>query len=153
MGGGGGGANHSGTPDKKVGNHSKNASILSNGQLGSVSGNQEAGSDTSNAYELRTINSLINRNEKKITSLYQAVKLVSRYQDMQDERLEQLKLKQTMNLKAKGFYLDNADELCKLEFHEIEQRKERYKYFKKKKHELLQMLIKGDDDDKSIQAA
>jgi hypothetical protein len=36
--------------------------------------------------------------------------------DEEAQKLEQLRLRQVMNLKAKGFFLDNADEICKMEF-------------------------------------
>ena len=53
---------------------------------------------------------------------------------------EQLRLKQIMNLKAKGFFLDNADEMGKLELREKLARDERLKQYKLRKQELINML-------------
>jgi hypothetical protein len=69
--------------------------------------------------------------------------------------MDQLKLKQIMNLKAKGFYLDNADEMSKLEVREYNQRKQRYKEIHRKHTELLQLMkssksLGGDDDTRSV---
>ncbi len=55
------------------------------------------------------------KDEKKVQSLFQAVKLVKsiHLRNLDDEKMEQLRLKQVMNLKAKGFFLDNADDICR----------------------------------------
>ena len=55
------------------------------------------------------------KDEKKVQSLFQAVKLVKsiHLRNLYDEKMEQLRLKQVMNLKAKGFFLDNADDICR----------------------------------------
>ena len=50
------------------------------------------------------------KNDKKVSNIFQAVKLLKTNQirDEDTEKLEQLRLRQVMNLQAKGFFLDNA---------------------------------------------
>jgi hypothetical protein len=50
-----------------------------------------------------------------------------------------------MNLKAKGFFLDNADEMCKLEFREFEEKRDKVKELYRKQNDLLS-LMDGDDE-------
>jgi hypothetical protein len=56
-----------------------------------------------------------------------------------------------MNLKAKGFFLDNADEMCKLEFREIEEKRDKVKELYRKQNDLLS-LMDGDDEQLAFQA-
>ena len=57
-----------------------------------------------------------------------------------------------MNLRAKGFYLDNAEEICALEFREKEEHFKKMKQMKKKQSELLAIIESGDAEE-ALEAA
>lgn len=57
-----------------------------------------------------------------------------------------------MNLKAKGFFLDNADDICRQEFQEHLGKKDRMKEMFKRQNELLN-IIGGKDEMKALQAS
>ncbi len=57
-----------------------------------------------------------------------------------------------MNLKAKGFFLDNADDICRLETQEQNSKKDQMKEMLRKQNELLN-LIGGNDEQAALQAS
>lgn len=56
-----------------------------------------------------------------------------------------------MNLRAKGFYLENADEISKVEVREHEERREIMAEIQRRQNELL-AVIGGDDEEASLAA-
>ena len=70
------------------------------------------------------------------------MKLVKTYhlRNIEDEKMEQLRLKQAMNLNAKGFYLDNAEDMCRIEWQEETERKIRMRDMLRRQNELLRVI-------------
>lgn len=54
--------------------------------------------------------------DTRLNHLFDVVKALNKQDDQPyDDKMDQLKLRQIMNLKAKGFYLDNSDEISKMQ--------------------------------------
>jgi hypothetical protein len=54
--------------------------------------------------------------DTRLNHLFDVVKALYKQDDQPyDDKMDQLKLRQIMNLKAKGFYLDNSDEISKMQ--------------------------------------
>lgn len=104
--------------------------------------------------QAKSLTEVFGKDETKVQSLFQAVKLVKsiHLRNLYDEKMEQLRLKQVMNLKAKGFFLDNADDICRQEFQEHLGKKDRMKEMFKRQNELLN-IIGGKDEMKALQAS
>ena len=86
-----------------------------------------------NLSEGKSIQSVLGADSNKISSIGQAAKLVNKVQVVMDERTEQLKIKQIMNLQAKGFFLDNAEDMCKSERKETEIKRRKVREMRKRK--------------------
>lgn len=102
----------------------------------------------------KNLNEVFGRDERKISTLFHAVKLVKNIhlRNEDDDKMEQLRLKQVMNLKAKGFFLDNADDICRMENLEQSSKKDQMKEMFRKQNELLN-LIGGYDEQMAVQAS
>ena len=104
-----------------------------------------------NLSEGKSIQSVLGADSNKISSIGQAAKLVNKVQVVMDERTEQLKIKQIMNLQAKGFFLDNAEDMCKSERKETEIKRRKVREMRKRTTKLLS-VINGSDENASSKA-
>ena len=100
------------------------------------------GTDIKDLDNAKNINEVFGKDEKKVSTLFHAVKLVKTYhlRNVEDEKMEQLRLKQAMNLNAKGFYLDNAEDMCRIEWQEETERKIRMRDMLRRQNELLRVI-------------